>query len=161
MEQVVLVGNPNVGKSIFFNAFTGIYVEVSNFPGTTVDISSGQYNGYTICDTPGIYGVSSFNDEERVARDVILNADIIINVVDGLHLSRDLFLTQQLIDMGKRVLLCINMMDEVKRNHIMIDADLLSSLLGVPVILTSAAEGYHLDCVKQTFTKAKTGKIIN
>lgn len=160
MEQVVLVGNPNVGKSIFFNAFTGIYVEVSNFPGTTVDISSGQYNGYTICDTPGIYGVSSFNDEERVARDVILNADIIINVVDGLHLSRDLFLTQQLIDMGKRVLLCINMMDEVKRNHIMIDADLLSSLLGVPVILTSAAEGYHLDCVKQTFTKAKTGKII-
>lgn len=161
MEQVVLVGNPNVGKSIFFNAFTGIYVEVSNFPGTTVDISSGRYNNYTISDTPGIYGVSSFNDEERVARDVILNADIIINVVDGLHLSRDLFLTQQLIDMGKRVLLCVNMMDEVKRNHITIDAELLSSLLGVPVILTSAAEGYHLDRVKESFTLARTGHKIN
>lgn len=161
MEQVVLVGNPNVGKSIFFNAFTGIYVEVSNFPGTTVDISSGRYNDYTISDTPGIYGVSSFNDEERVARDVILNADIIINVVDGLHLSRDLFLTQQLIDMGKRVLLCVNMMDEVKRNHITIDAELLSSLLGVPVILTSAAEGYHLDRVKESFTLARTGHKIN
>lgn len=161
MEQVVLVGNPNVGKSIFFNAFTGIYVEVSNFPGTTVDISSGRYNDYTISDTPGIYGVSSFNDEERVARDVILNADIIINVVDGLHLSRDLFLTQQLIDMGKRVLLCVNMLDELKRNHITIDAELLSSLLGVPVILTSAAEGYHLDRVKESFTLARTGHKIN
>ena len=141
MEQVVLVGNPNVGKSIFFNAFTGIYVEVSNFPGTTVDISSGQYNGYTICDTPGIYGVSSFNDEERVARDVILNADIIINVVDGLHLSRDLFLTQQLIDMGKRVLLCINMMDEVTVNGGSIDVVMMSKLLGIPVVPISASKG--------------------
>lgn len=160
MEQVVLAGNPNVGKSIFFNAFTGIYVEVSNFPGTTVDISSGRYKGYTISDTPGIYGVSSFNDEERVARDVIVQGDIIINVVDGLHLSRDLFLTQQLIDMGKRVVLCINMMDEVKRNHMTIDADRLSSLMGIPVILTAAAENIHLDQVKEEFTKARPGKKI-
>ena len=93
IEKVVLVGNPNVGKSIFFNAFTGIYVEVSNFPGTTVDISQGKCGNYMIQDTPGIYGVSSFNDEERVARDVIVEGDVVINVADGLHLSRDLFLT--------------------------------------------------------------------
>lgn len=161
IEKVVLVGNPNVGKSIFFNAFTGIYVEVSNFPGTTVDISQGKYGNYMIQDTPGIYGVSSFNDEERVARDVIVEGDMVINVADGLHLSRDLFLTQQLIDMGKRVILCVNMMDEVTRNHITIDTDRLSHLLGIPVIETAAAANENLDQVKERFTEAKQGNRIH
>ena len=98
-KKLVLVGNPNVGKSVVFNYFTGIYVDVSNFPGTTVEISSGTYKDYLVMDTPGIYGVSSFNDEEKVARDVILEADVIVNVVDGVLLERDLFLTLQLADM--------------------------------------------------------------
>ena len=102
-RKLVLVGNPNVGKSLFFNALTGLYVDVSNFPGTTVDISSGRYKDMVVMDTPGVYGVSSFNDEERVARDIILYADIILNVVDALHIERDLFLTQQIIDMGNRL----------------------------------------------------------
>lgn len=105
--KLVLAGNPNVGKSVFFNYLTGIYVDVSNFPGTTVDISSGRFENYVVMDTPGVYGISSFNDEERVARDVILYADIILNVVDALHLERDLFLTQQLIDTGKPVIVNI------------------------------------------------------
>ena len=64
-KKIVLVGNPNVGKSVFFNALTGIYVDVSNFPGTTVDISHGKFGGDLVMDTPGVYGISSFNDEEK------------------------------------------------------------------------------------------------
>src|SRR6056297_1851206 len=97
-QKIVLAGNPNVGKSIFFNSFTGSYVDVSNYPGTTLDLSSGMYGKDVVIDTPGVYGVSSFNDEERVARDVIASADVVVNVVDAVHLERDLFLTQQIID---------------------------------------------------------------
>src|SRR3972149_3493215 len=96
--KIVLVGNPNVGKSLVFNHLSGVYVDVSNYPGTTVELIKGSYRNYAVYDTPGIYGVSSLNDEERVARDIVLEADIIINIVDGTHLARDLFLTQQLID---------------------------------------------------------------
>ena len=96
---VVLVGNPNVGKSVVFDALTGTYVDVSNFPGTTVEITRGRMGDVDVVDTPGIYGVSSFNEEETVARDVVLAGDI-VNVVDAVHLERDLFLTLQLADMG-------------------------------------------------------------
>src|SRR5659263_356687 len=95
-DAVVLVGNPNVGKSAVFNALTGAYVDVSNFPGTTAEITKGSCEGTDVVDTPGIYGVSSFNEEETVARDVVLFADRIVNVVDAVHLERDLFLTLQL-----------------------------------------------------------------
>ena len=74
-RRVVLVGNPNVGKSLFFNAFTGLYVDVSNFPGTTVAVSSGRMGDDVVLDTPGIYGVSSFNDEEIVARDIVTSGN--------------------------------------------------------------------------------------
>lgn len=157
METVVLAGNPNVGKSVFFQSLTGIYVEVSNFPGTTVDVSCGRYRNYSICDTPGIYGVSSFNEEERVAKEMILKSDIVINVVDAMHLGRDLFLTQQLIDMGKRVLVCVNMMDEAEKNHVHIRTDRLSELLGVPVIATAAAAGWNLKLVRENIAQACTG----
>jgi len=99
IQKIVLVGNPNVGKSLFFNYLSGTYVDVSNFPGTTVSITKGFYKNSEVYDTPGVYGVSSFNDEEKVARDIILEADIVINVINSLHLERDLFLTLQLIDM--------------------------------------------------------------
>jgi len=160
-KKIVLVGNPNVGKSVFFNALTGIYVDVSNFPGTTVDISSGKYLDYVVMDTPGVYGVSSFNDEERVARDVILYADVILNVVDAVHLERDLFLTQQVIDMGKPVVVALNMMDEVKRNGILIDVDKLSAELGVPVIPTTATRGQGIEEVKKALESARVGNAID
>lgn len=136
--RLVLVGNPNVGKSVFFNFLTGLYVDVSNFPGTTIEVSSGEFGRYSVFDTPGVYGVSSFNDEERVARDIILEADIVLNVVDAVHLERDLFLTLQLIDMGKKVALCLNMMDEALERGIEIDVDALSDRLGIPVLPTTA-----------------------
>jgi len=95
-KSIVLVGNPNVGKSVFFHYLSNVYVDVSNYPGTTIEIASAKIDDYLIKDTPGIYGVSSFNDEEKVARDVITSADLIINVASATTLERDLFLTKQL-----------------------------------------------------------------
>ncbi len=160
-KKIVLVGNPNVGKSVFFNALTGMYVDVSNFPGTTVDISHGKYKDDFVMDTPGVYGVSSFNDEEKVARDVILNGDIILNVVDAVHLERDLFLTQQIIDMGKPVIVALNMMDDVKRNGMNIDIKQLSKELGVKVIATTAIKGEGIEDVKNALCCATSGNQLD
>ncbi len=157
-KKIVLVGNPNVGKSVFFQALTGLYVDVSNFPGTTVDISYGKYGDAYIIDTPGVYGVSSFNDEEIVARDVILSADIVVNIVDALHMERDLFLTQQIIDMGKPIVVALNMMDEVRKNGMDIDISKLSTLLGVEVIPTIAVKNVGIQDLKDAIFRAKPGK---
>lgn len=158
-KKIVLVGNPNVGKSVFFNSFTGMYVDVSNFPGTTVDISHGRFGQDIIIDTPGVYGISSFNDEEKVARDVILAADIIVNIVDAVHLERDLFLTLQVIDTGIPTVVALNMMDEAAQQGIQIDAELLEHLLGVPVIPTVAVKGQGLVEVKNRVFEAHAGHI--
>ncbi|MCB2206505.1 ferrous iron transporter B [bacterium] len=155
--RIVLVGNPNVGKSVVFNYLSGLYVDVSNFPGTTVEVSKASYLNYELFDTPGIYGVSSFNDEERVARDIILNGDIIINIVDAVHLERDLFLTQQLIDMGKRVGVVVNLLDEARRQKIAVDLERLEADLGVPVIGTVAVKNKGLDAVHELVVRAREG----
>lgn len=157
-DVIVLAGNPNVGKSIFFNELTGIYVDVSNFPGTTLDISHGYYKGNVVVDTPGVYGVSSFNEEETVARDVIIEADVVLNIVDAAHLERDLFLTQQIIDMGIPVVVALNMMDEAKRQGLRINFEKLEAELGVPVIGTVATEGQGMDKVKDALFKARIGR---
>ena len=156
-KKIVLVGNPNVGKSVFFNALTGMYVDVSNFPGTTVDISHGRYGNDVVIDTPGIYGVSSFNDEERVARDVVLSADLVVNVVDAVHLERDLFLTLQIIDTGLPVIVALNMMDEAAAQGVKIDIDLLEHLLGVPVVPAVAVKGQGLEEIKKRLAEARPG----
>ncbi len=155
---MVLAGNPNTGKSVFFNALTGMYVDVSNYPGTTVDVATGRFGDYAVVDTPGVYGVSSFNDEERVARDVILQAGLAVNVVDATHLDRDLFLTLQLIDLGKRVIVALNMTDEAERLGERIDHRKLSELLGVPVIPTVAVTGKGLDELKESLEQARPGR---
>ncbi len=156
-EKVVLVGNPNVGKSCIFNFMSGMYVDVSNFPGTTVSITKSNFNGKEIYDTPGIYGVSSFNDEERVAKEIILDSEIIINVVNALHLERDLFLTLQLIDMGKKVSVILNFADEIKKRKIKIDTKKLSELLGVEIIETSAINQTGLDKISSAIQNARVG----
>lgn len=156
-RKIVLAGNPNVGKSVFFNALTGMYVDVSNYPGTTLDISYGKFGEDIVIDTPGVYCISSFNDEERIARDVILSGDVVINVVDAVHLERDLFLTQQIIDTGIPVIIALNMVDDAKKQGIKIDSDLLGDLLGVPVIETVAIQGIGLDNVKNSINKATPG----
>ncbi len=140
VRKVVLVGNPNAGKSVFFNALTGMYVDVSNFPGTTVEIVKSRIGDDLFIDTPGVYGISAFNDEERVTRDVALTADVIINVVNAAHLERDLFLTLQCIDMGIPIVVAVNMLDEATQSGLTIDSELLSHLLGVPVVGTVAVK---------------------
>jgi ferrous iron transport protein B len=156
-ETIVLAGNPNVGKSVVFNELTGTYVDVSNFPGTTVELTRGAFGDHDVVDTPGVYGVSSFNDEETVARDIILEGDIVVNVVDAVHLERDLFLTLQLIDMGKRMVVALNMADEARRRGVGIDRDLLEDLLGVPVVETVAVEGKGFDELKAALDRARHG----
>lgn len=157
-RKIVLVGNPNCGKSVFFNAFTGMYVDVSNFPGTTVEITVAPFGQDVIIDTPGVYGISSFNDEERVTRDIVLEADLVLNVVNAVHLERDLFLTQQLIDLGIPVVVALNMMDEVRHNGLEIDIAALSARLGVPVIPTVAVARQGLAEVKLAIGQASVGR---
>lgn len=139
-KKVLLVGNPNVGKSALFNAITGKYVAVSNYPGTTVEYTEGQanYKGVylEIIDTPGMYSMLPISEEERVARNLIFqgNPDVIINVVDAKNIERMLPLTLQLLETGLPLILVLNMMDEAKRAGLDIDCDKLSKLLGIPVI---------------------------
>jgi len=156
-RSIVLVGNPNVGKSVFFNALTGRYVDVSNFPGTTVEIHQAPYGEDILLDTPGVYGVSSFNDEERVARDIIMHADVVINIVDALHMERDLFLTLQVIDMGIPMVVALNMMDDAAEHGIAIDIEKLSRLLGVPVVPTVAVKNQGIKELEAALSQAKAG----
>jgi ferrous iron transport protein B len=155
--KIVLAGNPNVGKSAVFNALSRLYVDVSNYPGTTVEVVRGSYRGFDLYDTPGIYGISSFNEEERVARDIILEADIVVNVVNATHLECDLFLTQQLIDMGKRVIVLLNFMDDVKKNDIRIDVEALKHFFGVDVIPFVAVQGVGLSEFEEAVGTAREG----
>lgn len=156
-KKIVLAGNPNSGKSVFFNYLTGMYVDVSNYPGTTLEISKGRCGRDEIIDTPGVYGISSFNDEERVARDVILQADVVVNIINATHLERDLFLTQQIIDTGVPVIVALNMLDEAEKMGLVIDIEALSGELGVPVIPTVAIRKKGLDLLAKSFSQAKIG----
>ncbi len=156
-RSVVLAGNPNVGKSLFFNYLSGLYVDVSNFPGTTISMSKASYKQYEVIDTPGVYGVSSFNDEEVVARDIILSGDVVLNIVNAVYLERDLFLTLQLIEMGKKVTLFLNFADELEKRNIRIDTEKLSELLGVEVIKSSAVSNKGFDQIDYAIENAKVG----
>jgi ferrous iron transport protein B len=160
-RKIVLAGNPNVGKSVIFNALTGLSADVSNYPGTTIDVSRGKLGADDLADTPGIYGVSSFNDEERAARRMILEAEIVVNVVSALSLDRDLFLTLQLIDMGKPMLLVINQWDEAVHRGLQIDKPLLSNILGIPVISCVAVRKEGISEIPKSLSSAQPGNITD
>ncbi len=138
--KVVLVGNPNVGKSVVFNALTGAYTTVSNYPGTSVEVSRGfcQLDGqrFEILDTPGMYSMMPITEEERVARSILLNEDphAVIHVIDGRNVERMLPMTLQLIEAGLPVILVVNILDEAKRLGMDIDLGLLRDNLGIPVV---------------------------
>ncbi|MBX9668873.1 MAG: ferrous iron transport protein B [Candidatus Obscuribacterales bacterium] len=157
--SIVLAGNPNVGKSVIFNALTGLSADVSNYPGTTIDIAQGRLGDDAIADTPGVYGISSLNDEERAARRMILEADRVINVVSALSLDRDLFLSLQLIDMGKPLIVVINQWDEALQRGIAIDKGLLSERLGVPVMHCVAVENKGISEIGELVKQARVGNI--
>lgn len=142
--RVALVGMPNVGKSVLFNALTGAYVTVSNYPGTTVEVSTGLAvvgdTALTVIDTPGMYSLVPITEEEQVARDLLLEKpiDLVIHVVDAKNLGRMLPLTFQFMEAGFPLLLAVNMMDEAQRLGIKLDVDVLAMELGIPIVPMAA-----------------------
>jgi ferrous iron transport protein B len=159
LKKIVLAGNPNVGKSVIFNALTGANADVSNYPGTTIDIARGHLGDDELADTPGVYGVSSFNDEEKAARRMIIEADLVINVVSALTLERDLFLTMQLIEMGKKMFVVINQWDDALQRGIKIDTAALAQELGLKVMTCIAVKGEGIEEIKNSLGEARVGKI--
>ena len=143
--QVAFVGNPNCGKTTLFNALTGANLKVANWPGVTVEKKEGTafYKGQKInlIDTPGIYSLTSYSIEEKVTRNCVMedDIDVIVNVVDASSLERNLYLTLQLLELGKPVILAMNMMDIVKERGMEIDNHRLPEMLGnIPVVPVSA-----------------------
>lgn len=153
--KVALVGNPNVGKSVLFNALTGAYVTVSNYPGTSVEVARGSVviDGVSceIIDTPGMYSILPITEEERVAREILLHEspDVVIHVLDARNLERMLAMTLQLIEAGLPVILVVNIMDEAERMGLVIDIPLLAEKLGIPVIGAAAAKKIGLPELKE------------
>ena len=145
VRRVALVGNPNVGKSVLFNALTGAYVTVSNYPGTSVEVSHGSVTiagvACEIIDTPGMYALLPITEEERVARELLLKdpPDLVIHVLDARNLERMLSMTIQLIEAGLPTLLVVNIMDEAERMGITVATELLQQRLGIPVIAAATA----------------------
>ncbi|MDO4274612.1 MAG: ferrous iron transport protein B [Eubacteriales bacterium] len=143
--QVAFVGNPNCGKTTLFNALTGANLKVANWPGVTVEKKEGltSYKGQKInlVDLPGIYSLTSYSIEEKVSRRCVMedDIDVIVNVVDASSLERNLYLTMQLLELGKPVILAMNMMDVVKERGMEIDNHRLPEMLGhIPVVPVSA-----------------------
>ncbi len=146
-----LIGNPNCGKTTLFNAFTGANLKVANWPGVTVEKKEGrttwQGQDFHLTDLPGVYSLASYTMEERVSKEFILSgeADVVVDVADASSLERNLYLTLQLLDLGKPVVLALNMMDIVKERGMELDLPRLSELLGIPCIAISARERTGLD----------------
>ena len=140
LPKVILVGHPNVGKSVLFNALTGAYATVSNYPGTSVEISSGHClvhgQRYEILDTPGMYSLMPITEEERIGRQILLNEGphAVVHVIDARNIERMLPMTLQLIEAGLPIILVVNILDEAERLGMQIDLELLQQRLGVPVI---------------------------
>ena len=145
------IGNPNCGKTTLFNAYTGANLKVANWPGVTVEKVEGQieFQGQSIhlVDLPGTYSLTSYTMEETVSRSFILSdeVDVIINVVDASALERSLYLTLQLLELGKPVVMALNMMDIVEKRGMEIDLHRLPEMLGIPVVPVSARKRRGLD----------------
>jgi len=145
-RTIALVGTPNVGKSVVFSLLTGKYATVSNYPGTTVEVYRGTFRReravYNVVDTPGVTSLVPRSEDERVTRDILLSRGdtVVVQVADAKNLERNLMLTIQLAELGFPMVLALNMMDEAQSAGIKVDADLISQLIGVPVVATVATE---------------------
>jgi ferrous iron transport protein B len=164
--KIILVGNPNVGKSVLFNMLTGAYTTVSNYPGTSVEVSRGscEIGGerYEVLDTPGMYSLLPITEEERVARQILLQEDphTLVHVIDARNIERMLPMTVQLIEAGLPVILVVNILDEAERLGMHIDLERLQKNLGIPVIGAVMRQKVGLSELKREIgavTKRKAG----
>ncbi|WP_352418652.1 FeoB small GTPase domain-containing protein [Proteiniborus sp.] len=159
LEKIALVGSPNVGKSVIFNKLTGAYVTVSNYPGTTVEVSRGKGiiggTQYEIIDTPGMYSLMCITEEEKVTKELLFSEKpkALLHVIDAKNINRMLPLTMQLIEAGSPVILVLNIMDEAEKMGLKIDIEGLQRELGIPVISTVAALNKGLDELKERVDK--------
>ena len=159
---LVLVGNPNVGKSVIFGALTGRYATVSNYPGTTVEVSRGRVKlrGETtgIVDSPGVNTLVPMSEDERVTRDILLNDDVatVVQVLDAKNTRRGLMITIQLIEMGLPVTLALNMYDEAGERGLTINTDALSERIGLKIIPMIATQRWNLDKLQDVFKHHRT-----
>lgn len=164
--NVAFVGNPNCGKTTLFNAYTGAKLKVANWPGVTVEKKEGAFkyhdHKFKLVDLPGIYSLTSYTMEEKVSRQYIMgnDVDVVIDVADASSLERNLYLTLQLIELGKPVILALNMMDIVLERGMEIDLHRLPEMLGIPVIPVSARKKTGLEILMHTVAHHKS-KIVD
>ncbi|MBQ7829552.1 MAG: ferrous iron transport protein B [Clostridia bacterium] len=164
--RIALAGNPNCGKTTLFNALTGANQYVGNWPGVTVEKKEGKlkkHDGVTVTDLPGIYSLSPYTLEEVVARNYLIGErpDVILNIVDGTNLERNLYLTTQLTELGIPVVVAINMMDIVRKNGDKINIEELSRELGCKIVEISALKGDGtLIAAEEAIKAAETGKCV-
>ncbi len=163
LPLIAIVGTPNVGKSVLFNTLTGMYVTVSNYPGTTVEITRGKGRFVDletgVMDTPGMYGLLPITEEERVARQILLseNPAAIIHVMDMKNVERMLPMTLQMIEAGLPVVLVLNLMDEAERIGFSVDIPSLEKALCIPVFGTALASGRGAKELKTAIAQLLTG----
>ena len=154
-RKVVLIGNPNVGKSVVFNYLTGKYVTVSNYPGTTVEVATGtmtaQGKRFQVVDTPGVNSLIPMSEDERVTRDILLSEPQrhLVQVIDTKNLRRGLLISLQLLEMGLPFLILLNMWDEAKSRGIEIQTETLTRILGTPVLKTVATRKKGVEKIKE------------
>ncbi|MDA8424121.1 MAG: ferrous iron transport protein B [Nitrospiraceae bacterium] len=165
LNKVILIGNPNVGKSALFGLLTGKYVTVSNYPGTTVEVTYGNavLNKVrtTVIDTPGVNSLVPMSEDEKVTRDILLTdrADVVVQVADTKNLRRGLVITLQLSEMGVPFILDLNMDDEAKSRGILIDQERLSRLLGIEVVKTVAIRRSGIDKLLKSIQQPRQSSI--
>jgi ferrous iron transport protein B len=158
-DRIALIGNPNVGKSLLFHRLTGRYVTVSNYPGTTIELSQGSARGrpdLVVIDTPGIIAFPPRSEDEQVTGKVLLDGGFkaVVQVGDAKNLRRTLHLSAQLAEMGVPLLLALNMMDEARARGLRVDIDRLSDALGIRVIPTVATQGEGIHAVEEAIPSA-------